>query len=443
VLARFAIPRRIILEKIPLVLLAAAMCVATMLSQRSALHAADNIGLSTRLGNAVVSVVAYALQLFYPANLAVYVPYPDGGWPAGTIALASAVLVVISAAVFYSRKKQPWLLVGWLWYLVMLLPVIGLIQVGAQARADRYTYLPEIGLCLALTWAISEITVSWPSRRFALGTAAALVIAALTVKARAQTACWHDSESLWKNALDCTTHNAVAESNLAIHLLHRGRLDEAMTHSKAALEIQPNYPEAENCLGYALFQSGRVEDAVFHYQTALKINPDFASSHINLGMALLQLNRPEEAATELKTALKFQPDSADAHSNLGVARLRTGHAAEAVAEYQAALDLDPNMVGANNNLAWLLATNPDAAIRDGRRAVPLAERANKLSAGNLVILRTLAAAYAEAGRFPEAIEVGGQALQLATTQNRPAWIKVLNSDLSLYRAGQPLHDAGQ
>jgi Flp pilus assembly protein TadD len=435
---------RLIVEKIPLLVLSAAACVATLLAQNDVIQPTGAVSIPLRIGNAIISCAAYLGQMVYPAGLAVFYPYPADGLPLREIALALMVLVGISAGACCWRQKRPFFLVGWLWYLGMLMPVIGLVQAGTQARADRYTYLPQIGLYVALTWAAAESLAFWRHRRWILGGGAAIILAVLMAVACAQTRYWHDSESLWTHTLTCTSHNSLAEYNLGDALLHKGRMDEAITHCQLALEIRPGYSDAHNCLGFALLQKGQVDEAMSQFQEALKIQPALASAHNNLGMALLNAGRVDEAITHFRNALETEPGLAESHNNLGVALLRKGRVEEAVAHYQKALELQPDYAGANNNLAWVLATSPQASLRNGARAVELAQRANQLSsAGNLVILRTLAAAYAEAGRFPEAIATAGQALQLANDQSKTAWANALQSEIRLYQARQPFRDTSQ
>ncbi len=441
--AGFSVPRRLVVEKIPLLLMSAAACVITLLVQKQALQTAAAIPFPLRTSNALMSCTTYLGQLFYPVDLAVFYPYPAAGYAALKISLSLLLLTVISVLVFCWRQKRPYLLVGWLWYLVMLLPVIGLVQVGAQARADRYTYLPEIGLCLALTWAMAQASAGWRNRRIGLGIGASVILFLLVIEARTQTAYWRDSESLWKHTLDCTAHNAVAESNLANDFLRQGRFDEAMAQAKMAIEIEPDYADAHNCLGFALFQTGQFADAISHFQAALKIRPDFASAHNNLGMALLRTGQLDEAASHFQEALRIQPDLADAQNNLGVALLQKGQPEAAVTHYRLAIELKPGYLGAENNLAWVLSTSTNAALRNGTEALQWAQRANQLSpSSDMVVLRTLAAAYAEAGQFPQAMETAGQALSLATAKGNNAWIEALQAEIKLYRAGQPFRDNG-
>lgn len=433
-----ATARRLVLEKLPLLALSLAVCVVTFLVQEQARQTTEVLTFGSRLNNAGVSSVVYLGQLFYPVNLAVFYPYPTTGTPVKGV-MAVLVLIVISVAAFSWRRKRPYLLVGWLWYLGMLVPVIGLVQVGSQAHADRYTYLPQIGLCLALVWAVTGFTALWPNRRATLTIGSAVILGTLAMLARQQTRHWHDSESLWTHTLACTSSNAVAESNLANALFKLGRADEAIGHFQAALEIKPDYGDAHNGLGFVLLEKGRFEEAIGHFQSALQVTPVSAAANNNLGMAYLQLGRAPEAIPHLELALKSSPNSSETHNNLGFALLQTGHVEAALAHYQRALDINPDYAGACNNLAWVLATSPRDDIRDGTRAVGLARRAMQLSAANnLIILRTMAAAYAEAGMFSEATQTLRYSLALPAAQRSPAVAVTLRREIDLYQSGQPL-----
>ncbi len=433
--------RRLLLEKLPLLLLSLVVCVVTFLVQENARQSTEVLPVASRVNNAFVSYATYMLQLFWPVKLAVFYPYPTGGGTSVKVILASLVLIAVSAAAICWRKQRPYLLVGWLWYLGMLVPVIGLVQVGTQAHADRYTYLPQIGLGIALVWFVAELSAAWRHRRIVLGVGTIAVLITLSSLARQQTRNWQTSESLWTHTLACTSSNAVAESNLADTFFKQDRLDEAITHFQAALAIKPKYTDANNGLGFALLQKGNVEAAMACFQRALEVRPDFAAAHNNLGMALLQTGRTRKAIPHLESALKTDPDRAETHNNLGYALLQSGQVEMAVTHYQRALELDPTYAAACNNLAWVLATFPQDSVRNGGRAVELANRAAQLSGGNnLIILRTQAAAYAEAGRFSEALQIAGHALDLAATQGNAAVAGTIRREMVLYQSGQPLRD---
>jgi tetratricopeptide (TPR) repeat protein len=386
------------------------------------------------------------------------------------VVLALALLAGITAGAFALRRRHPYLVAGWLWYLGMLVPMIGMIHAGTVARADRFTYLAQIGIYVAVTWLVAE----WRLNRVVLRSLMAGVVAVLMVCACKQTAYWKDSETLWIHTLGCTTGNYRAYVNLAEVLREKGRMDEAIAHYQKALAIKPDYAAAHNNLGNALDQMGRVNEAIAHYQKALEIRPDYAGAHNNLGNALRQKGRVDEAIVHFQKALQINPDDVDAHVNLGDLLLRNGSADGAITQFQKALQIKPDDVKAQNglgnaflqkgnvkeailhyeqaqqlepanpaiqnNLAWLLATCPTASLRNGDKAVELARQANALTGGeNPFILHTLAAALAEAGRFSEAVETARRALNLAEAQSKTSLAGALQAEMQLYQAGSPYH----
>jgi protein O-mannosyl-transferase len=440
----FSLPRRLILEKLPLLAMSVAVGWVVCSVQSQARESGAAIPFSLRLGNAAVSATTYLGQLFYPVNLAAYYPYPTAGQPVGSVIFAFLMLAGLTCVAVFWRRKSPWLLVGWGWYLIILLPVIGLIQVGAQAHADRYTYLPEIGLCLLLVWALKEGSPAWPQREWVLGGFATMLVATLMLQARAQVACWRDSETLWRYTLSCTTNNALAEANLATDLFRQNRMEESIEHARVAVQLEPAYAEAHNCLGFALYQCGQVNEAVEHLQLAVKLKPDLAAAHNNYGLVLMQTRQWEQAVDHLQIAVKLCPDNPDTQNNYGAVLMQTGRSEEAIPHYQRALQLSPDYVGALNNYAWLLATVANPALRNGSQAEQLAQRAEQLSKGsNLVVLRTLAAAEAETGQFAAAMETLRKAQQLAAQPGSSQWGPVLQAELELYQKGQPFRANGQ
>ena len=466
---------RLLLEKLPFFLLAMGLSMVTFRSQKTlgTMAVLSHVTLPARMENALVSYAAYLLNLFWPVNLAVFYPY-NTTLPMWQVAGAFILLAAITLLVLAAARRCPWLPVGWFWYLGMLLPVIGILQVGAQARADRYTYLSTIGLLLMVTWAVGDLCPPWPRRKLVLGALMTAVLAILTVCTSSQISYWRNSETLWTHALACTSNNMLAHNNLSNELLLKGSVDDAVIHGQKALQIKPDYAEAHASLGNALLQQGSVDEAIVQYQKALEIKPDLAEAHNNLGNALLQKGSVDEAIThfektaELKPgnaeaqynlgnafaqkgsvdeaishyqkALEIKPDYAEAHNNLGLAFFQKGQMAQVITHYQKALEINPNNAAAQNNLAWMLAICPQASLRNGNQAVELAQRADQLYGGNNpLVLRTLAAAYAEAGRFPEAMETAQRALQLAEAQSNPALANDLRSLVKLFQAGVPYH----
>jgi tetratricopeptide (TPR) repeat protein len=323
----------------------------------------------------------------------------------------------------------------------MLVPVVGIVQVGMQAHSDRYTYLPEIGLAIMLTWAGADLAEKLRFPRWAPGAVSACVIAILMILAYNQASYWHDSELLWTHAIACTENNYIAHNNLGNVLMRRGDFNDAIAQYEMALGTKPDFAEAQNNLGNVLSKEGALDEAIPHYEKALLIKPDYADAHYNFGNVLSKKGEWADAITQFETALKIKPDSAESHQGLGIAYRHTGRADEAVAQYKAALELKPDFAEAQSNLAYLLATCPDARLRNGSMAVGLAERANLLTGGNNpVVLGTLAAAYAEAGRFPDAIGAVSQAIQFAEAQGNRALDSTLEGHLKLYESGKPLRD---
>jgi tetratricopeptide (TPR) repeat protein len=509
---RSPFPRRLILEKLPWFALAAASCLVTISAQQETIKSFETISLPLRAGNALISCVAYLRQMCWPADLAVFYPFSRGGVAIPQVILSSLLLAGISAGVLVLRRHRPYLLTGWLWYLGMLVPVIGLLQVGAQTRADRYTYLPQIGLYLALTWAVADFCAGWRYRRIALGSLSSVILVALIFCARTQTSYWRDSESLWNHTLACTSDNLVAHLDLGEALVEQGRTDEAIGQFQQALQIRPGYAETYYNLGNALLQQGRVNEAIGQFQQALQIKPGYADARFNLGVALvrkgnvdqaiaqfqqavqikpddtqarlalgnalLQQGQAGEAITHFQAAVQIEPGNAEARCDLGAALFRQGNVDEAIAQFQKALELKPGMAEAHlnlgsalvkkgnvneaithfqkalaiqpdnvevlNDLAWLLATAPQASVRNGTRAVELAQRANQVTGGESpMILSTLAAAYAEVGRFGDAQQSARKAVDLATAAGQQGLVAELTREMKLYEAGLPYQEVGR
>jgi protein O-mannosyl-transferase len=527
--------RWLILEKIPLFALSAAGTGATLWAHEKSIIYIERLPFMWRVGNGLVTCLIYIKQMVWPVRLAVFYPHPGVTLPVWEIVLAIVVLLLTTAGAITLRRKRPYFYTGWLWYLLMLLPVIGLIQVGSQGHADRYTYLSQIGLYILLAWAVTDIcraSVSDANRkgtafrsrngcgataglsnalqRRILGGTAGVAIILLAWCARVQASCWRDGETLWSRAIAVTSGNFVAYAGLGQFQLDHGRLDEAINQLQSALNIDPKYPIARTNLGIALTRKGRIDEAIAHLQTVLEDYPNDAKAHYNLGIALLKKGDSQSAIAAFEKALSIQSpypsahyslgmvlddsgriDEAIAHyneavqedphfaeayyllgndlfrrsrlddaiaayeralqshpaypeveNNIGLALLNDGRPGEAIAHWENAVANEPDFVPALNNLAWVLAAFPEASIRNGDKALRLADRANQLSGSkDPAVLRTLAAAYAENGRFTEATATAESGLQLANTQDNSALAKILESDLAHYRANAPVRIA--
>jgi tetratricopeptide (TPR) repeat protein len=444
--------RRLITEKIPLFALSALSCIATLLTQRQGPNAIDQLPFLWRLNNSFVSYVTYIWQMLWPARLAVFYPHPNDRLPLLEVTAAIAFLVGVSLLVTYLRRTKPYLVTGWFWYLGMLVPVIGFVQVGEQAHADRYTYLPQIGLYIMIAWTVSDLLLESTSRghRALVGVVAAIAIVSLGVRGLGQASYWKNSETLWNHTLAVTGENDVAHNNLGFLFLRSGELDNAISEFQAALDIRSRNNETHYSLGAALIQNNlgnafarkRLwDEAIDHLQEAVRLRPDYADAYFNLGSVLFQQGRIDQAIAQWQKALVIRPHDAEAHRNVASALRKQGNVKEAIAEYEQALNITPEDSVALNNLAWILATSSDASMRDGARAVTLAVKAVQASEGkDPNFVRTLAAARAEAGQFAEAVATAEAAKALASTQSKPELASRLEEEIALYRARVALRE---
>ncbi len=368
---------RVIIEKLPLIALSVGSCIQAALGNSVAFRSGLEIPRTLQIENALVSYAVYIWQTIWPVSLAIFYPFPRLGLPVWQVLLAVAVLAGISVGAFVSRKRNPWLLVGWLWYLGMLVPVIGFVQAGSQAHADRYTYLPQIGLILAATWALTNASALGPWRRKIFGVAGLLIIGLLIWCARIQTSYWRDNESLWEHALAVTADNDLVEDQLGSAQMKKERVDEAMAHFERALQMNPNYVTAHANLAIALAKKQQWDEAMAHFQRALEIDPNYSEGQYNFGNALIQMGRVDAALLHFQKAVEIQPDYAEARDNLGSVLLQKGQVDEAIAQYQRALEIKPDSPGANSNLglAYAQRGDYDKAIEASTRALELAQKA--------------------------------------------------------------------
>ena len=350
----------LVLEKLPFIFLAAVSGIVTFFTQRSAgaLATLESIPLPSRLLNGVLSYAAYIVKMLWPENLAVLYPFHIE-MPIGAVILAGALLLFVTAMSVMLGRQLPYLLVGWLWYLGMLVPVIGILQSGQQAMADRYTYLPQIGLYLVIAWAVRDLSVSWCYRRQVLCVAAIGVIAALMLCAFIQTSYWRNSETLWTHELACTSANATAHNNLGNVFAGQDRLADAIKHYQEALAIDPNYAIAHNNLANVLAKQGKTDDAIEHYQRAIQINPEYFDAYYNCGVVLAGQGRLDEAVNQYQLALAVAPNSDRAHYKLGLALADQKNFAAAIAQFQEVLRLNPTHVEARQQLQMLESSAPE------------------------------------------------------------------------------------
>ncbi len=538
---------RLLLEKVPFAILGlvAGWWVFILQKEGGAIPNFNALSLGDRFANAAVSYVRYIAKLFWPANLAAFYPHP-GDWPLWQVVGAALLLVVLTTLAVLCIRRRPYVTVGWFWFLGMLVPVIGLVQIGSHSIADRYTYLPLNGLFLLLVWGAHSLLSNSPAGRRTLGAAALVALLACGVSSSYQLANWRDSETLMKHTLHVTKDNYIAYNNLGFALQRRGELDEAIRCYREALRIKPDNAESFNNLGIVRERQGRPDEAVDNYRSALRIKPDYAEAHNNLGILLQRQGKLDEALRCYREALHSKPNLADAHYNLGLLHERQGKLAAAIESYreaaqcqpyhaeannnlgallqqegrldeavacfaqalrarpdfaeahfnlgiilehqgwkdraiacytaavrckpgfaeahfnlanslarqgemekaikhhQEAARLKPDWVDALNNLAWILATYPDARFRNGPQAVDLAIRAVELTRTNYpAALDTLAAAYAETGRFNDAAATAKQAIRLAESLREKPLVDEFAARLQLYENSRPFHTSSK
>ena len=347
---------RLAVEKLPLFALVVASSLVTFAvqSRGGAVGSLARFPLAVRVENALVSWVTYLRKTVWPVDLSVFYPHPEALLPPLHVVAATCMLIAVTAWAVHGRLRRPHVLVGWLWYLGTLVPVIGIVQVGAHALADRFTYVPLIGIFIAVAWSV-------PAPARALQTVVVAALLALALRTQAQVAVWKDSVSLFEHAIGLSGRNGLAHLNLGIALNERGDLDRAIAHLEESLRIRPGQAEAENALGNAWLDRGEPDRAMTHFAAALRIAPDYAMALTNLGYVLTRTGRPAEAIPLHEHALRVDPTFANAENHLGLALSRTGSRAPALRHFQRAVELDPRNADALNNLGAAL-------IADGRAA---------------------------------------------------------------------------
>ncbi len=395
-------------EKIPFFVLAAAASAITVYVQQGPIASLEAVSMRQRVANALVSYAAYLGQTFWPSHLAVFYPFRVSV-PLWQPVAAAVLLAALTALALARLQRAPWLAVGWLWFAGMLVPVIGLVQVGRQAMADRYTYLPSIGLCLAVVWGIAELVRSQKARpvRAAASTLAVVVVAILGILTRAQAATWKDGVTLFGHAIAVTEDNYLAHLNLASELARRDDREAAERHFREALRLRPKLTEAHAGLGTNLRKWRRPQEAVRHLRQAVAIRPKEARYRVSLASALVDLGRKDEAVSQLRTALDLAPRLVDAHQGLAVLLEERGRTDEALQHYLATLEEDPARVAVYTRAATLLARRGDLA-----GAARLLAEALRRQPQSAVTCYNLAVTFERMGRLPEARQTYIHCLEL-------------------------------
>jgi protein O-mannosyl-transferase len=470
----------LVLEKTPLFVLSLVSCLVTWFAQheRGATAWTALIPWHIRLENALLSYAGYTGKMLWPHNLAVFYPYPSLDGLLARALTAAALLGTLTILVLLCRRSLPYLAVGWFWYLGTLIPVIGLVQVGMQAMADRYTYIPLIGLFLAMVWGVADLAAHWHVPRVVIAAASGAVLIPCLVLTWIQVGYWRDSLTLWQHAVQVTRNNYLAHYNLGVALedlgltlKDQGKLEEAARHYSESLAINPTNPNVASALGLNLLRRGEPEQALAYFSMAREEAPDSPQPHYHAGLALMGLGRYEEAGRSFTAAAQLDSGNAEILAHLGSARALQSQWAEAVSAYhqavtlqpdearywfdlgyvlqeqgqsqparrcyQRALRLDPTLPQHAFQEAWMLATDPNARYRNGVLALRLAKQACQATGFRQPqCLDALAAAYAETGRFDEAQAAARQALELLKTAPADR-TRRLEARLQLYREHKP------
>ncbi len=467
--------RHLVAEKVPLFVLSALSCVITTIAQRVAVAALERIPLNYRIANTFLSYISYIGKAIWPSRLAVFYPPPLANLSVATAVGCSLLFFLITAISIFVGRRRRYAAVGWLWYVGTLVPVIGLVQVGSQAMADRYMYIPMVGLLIIVAWAVKDLVDNRPSLRIVTVMLAAVVLSSVVILTRMQVGYWRNSLTLFEHALKVTENNDLAESGCALALADKGRFSEAELHLRRAIQISvnPTFFDDRINLGFVLLQQGKFNEAVVCLSEVIKNKSDSAKAYYFLAVALEGEKKYDEAIKSLTSTLKLEPNYPDARKVMGSLLLVTGKLNEAVPYFNEALRIDANQVeiyrslGAVyeqlgkyeqaiqswkrslelepdnaevlNNLAWVLAaTGGDKSIQNGVKAVEFAKRACELTGyKEPVLLGTLVVAYAAAGRLDDAITMGQRAVEIAKARGQDALASEIQKRMEFYRAGKP------
>ncbi len=430
----------LLIEKCPLFAMALISCIVTFIAQKKggAVVTTEYYNFSVRLANAFISYLQYINKMIWPARLAIFYPHPGRDVSILNAVISAVLLLTVTILIFRFARDHRYLVTGWLWYLGTLVPVVGLIQVGAQAMADRYSYITLTGLFIIIAFGLPDLLAKWRYKKVALVSSALLIILAISICTHFQIQYWRNSLTIFQHAIDVTEDNYVAHFCIAKSLREQGRFDEAVSECQKCLQVTPYDPYALNALGVVFSQQGKFDEAVKYFTEALRIKPDFAAAYTNIGYALALQGNLDEATVHLTEALRLDPHFAQAHYYLGQTLVQRGKINETITHFEEALRLNPDWVEPMNDLAWFLAASKEATIHNPDKAIRLAQRAAELTKyENATILDTLAVAYASAGKFSKAVETAEKALELAQSSQKRQLAEDIQNRLLLFKAGRP------
>jgi protein O-mannosyl-transferase len=433
--------QRLFVEKIPFFTLIVFSCTVTFLAQRGeAIRTLNQVSLPLRFENAATATATYLAQIFWPANLAVFYPMPDK-MALPVIFVSATALILISVLFWMARKRSPCLIIGWLWFLGTLVPVIGLVKVGDVAHADRYTYFPSVGIFIAIVFGIWSLLKQSRAQSFFIA-ASLLALTACAAVTEYQLQFWRDSETLFRRAITVTENNATAHLNLGTALEAKGKPGEALAEYREALRLDPNQFEADSNIGKLLFTQGKFADALPYCELAVRLKPDRATLRNNLGLTLTELGRYEEALAQFAEAERLDETYAIPHFQTGRTLLKLGRDAEAIQQFFLALQIEPDNLQFLMFTARVLASDENPQGRDSEKAFALANHANQLAGSpQPVILDTLAMTLAELNRFDEAQKNQRQALELVEKNNDREDLGVMQQRLKLYENQKPWRES--
>ncbi len=445
---------RLVLEKVPFFLLVVPVGIVTSVAQREGGMFMLHFPLGFRLETALMGYARYLGKLFWPANFSVLYPYPDH-WPVGGLLCAASLMLGISIVAIILRRKQPYLLVGWLWYLGMLVPVIGLIPLGSQSMSNRYTYLPMIGILILLVWAVNDLLKRWRNRTVLMTTVVLLLLVACIVRTRAEIVYWRDSETLWRRAVAVTKDNFGAYYCLA-NSLPVSKPDEAIDALQKSVAIYPDFFDSNLVLGRILRANGRYSEALIHFEKAAQLEPQNSWVFHDIATTYMKMGRASDAIPPLLRAIELEPQHAFYMDDLGVVLGPNSPGPGAISNLLATAQSDPagfdrfmegvrfdtNHVVLINNIAWYFATNPNPNLRNGKYAIRLATRACEITGykSHSDVL-ALAAAYAEDSRFDDAISTVQLASALVPAAGQTDLLSGDHALLELFRSHQTYHES--